>query len=114
MKAMVRMCLQLMVVDTVIKPNRNYVATSPGYEFQGQDKDENIDYVKKVFVCYIEEVEHIIIIGALRWTSFMDCFVRVFDLDAMNSLLWFHGDYSKILKREAKGLKNGRECHGFL
>ncbi|PKK62870.1 hypothetical protein RhiirC2_789721 [Rhizophagus irregularis] len=37
-----------MVVDTVIKPNRNSVATSLGYEFQGQDKDDDIDYVKEV------------------------------------------------------------------
>ncbi|GBC24829.2 uncharacterized protein OCT59_009380 [Rhizophagus irregularis] len=63
MKAMVRMGLQLMVVDTVIKPNRNSVATSLGYEFQGQDKDDDINYVKEVLVYYIEEVEHIIVIG---------------------------------------------------
>ncbi|CAB4420359.1 unnamed protein product [Rhizophagus irregularis] len=111
---MVRMGLQLMVVDTVIKPNRNSVATSLGYEFQGQDKDDDIDYVKEVLVYYIEEVEHIIVIRALRWTSFMDCFVRVFDLDAMNSLLWFHGDYSKILEREAKDLKTAGSIMVFV
>jgi hypothetical protein len=37
---------------------------------------------------------------------FMDRFGRLFDLDAMNSLLWLRGDYSKIAEREAKGLTN--------
>ncbi|UZO28697.1 uncharacterized protein OCT59_022211 [Rhizophagus irregularis] len=36
-----------MVVDTIIKSNRNSVATSLGHELQGQYQDDDIDYVKE-------------------------------------------------------------------
>jgi hypothetical protein len=44
-----------MVVDTIIKPNRNSVATSLGHKLQGQNQDDDIEYVKEL-ICYIEEV----------------------------------------------------------
>ncbi|PKC14814.1 hypothetical protein RhiirA5_451273 [Rhizophagus irregularis] len=100
-----------MVVDTITKPNRNSVATSIRYKLEVQDQDDDIGYVKGLDG-YIEEVgyygfEHIIVIGE-RYDGilFMDCFGRLFDLDAMSGLLWLRGDYNKIAERKAKGLVN--------
>ncbi|GBC04108.1 hypothetical protein RclHR1_05510009 [Rhizophagus clarus] len=79
---------QPMVVDTINKPSR---AASLGCKLQDQDQDDDIDYVKEL-VCYIEEVsnygfEHIIVIGDYIGLLFMDCFGRVFDLDAMGVMV---------------------------
>ncbi|RGB42068.1 hypothetical protein C1646_738717 [Rhizophagus diaphanus] len=100
-----------MVVDTITKQNRNSVATSIRYKLEVQDQDDDIGYVKGLDG-YIEEVgyygfEHIIVIGE-RYDGilFLDCFGRLFDLDAMSGLLWLRGDYDKLTERKAKGLEN--------
>jgi hypothetical protein len=81
-----------MIVDIVMKSNRNYIATSLGLE-------EVIDY----------GFDHIIIIGE-RYCGllFMDCFGRVFSLDSMDNVSYLLGDYSERVERVAKELKASR------
>ncbi|RGB22119.1 hypothetical protein C1646_748596 [Rhizophagus diaphanus] len=104
-----------MVVDMVMKSYRNYIATSLGLKVQDDDQGDDIDYIKEDLVGYIEEVrdygfDHIIIIGE-RYCGllFMDCFGRVFSWDSMGNILWLLGDYSEIVERVTKGLKNSRK-----
>ncbi|RGB43586.1 hypothetical protein C1646_749601 [Rhizophagus diaphanus] len=46
----------LMIVDMFTKSDRNHIANSLGLELQDRDQNDDIGYMKKVLVCYIEEV----------------------------------------------------------
>ncbi|GES73371.1 hypothetical protein GLOIN_2v1844033 [Rhizophagus clarus] len=98
------------LIDTIMKPNRCYIANSLGYGIHDKDQEDYISYIKKELIGYIEEVidygfDHIIIIGELDYgILFLDCFGRVFNLDSMTSALLFHGDYFKGVERVTKGL----------
>ncbi|RIA90009.1 hypothetical protein C1645_738196 [Glomus cerebriforme] len=103
-----------MVVETIMKPNRCYIANSLGYKLHDKDQEDYISYIKEELIGYIEEVnrygfDHIIIIGELYYGMlFLDCFGRVFNLDGMTDALWFLGNYFKAVKRVAKGLATDR------
>ncbi|GBC06364.1 hypothetical protein RclHR1_00680008 [Rhizophagus clarus] len=99
------------LIDTIMKPNRCYIANSLGYEIYDKDQEDYINYIKEELNCYIEEVmeygfEHIIIIGEQNCgILFLDCFGRVFNLDGMSSTLVFHGDYLEGVERVTKGFE---------
>ncbi|PKY50377.1 hypothetical protein RhiirA4_406420, partial [Rhizophagus irregularis] len=94
-----------------MKPNRCYIANSLGYEILDKDQDDYINYIKEELNIYIEEVmeygfDHIIIIGEQDCgILFLDCFGRVFILDAMSSTLVFHGGYFKGVESVTKGFE---------
>ncbi|CAB4401352.1 unnamed protein product [Rhizophagus irregularis] len=98
-------------IDTIMKPNRCYIANSLGYKIYDKDQEDYIKYIKEEFNCYIEEVmeygfDHIIIIGQQNCgILFLDCFGRVFNLDGMSSTLVFHGDYLEGVERVTKGFE---------
>ncbi|CAB4386463.1 unnamed protein product [Rhizophagus irregularis] len=99
------------LIDTIMKPNRCYIANSLGYGILDKDQDDYINYIKEELNIYIEEVmeydfDHIIIIGEQDCgILFLDCFGRVFILDAMSSTLVFHGDYFKGVESVTKGFE---------
>lgn len=98
-------------IDTIMKPNRCYIANSLGYKIYDKDQEDYIKYIKEELNCYIEEVleygfDHIIIIGQQNCgILFLDCFGRVFNLDGMSSTLVFHGDYLEGVERVTKGFE---------
>jgi len=103
-----------MVIETIMNPNRCYIANSLGYKLHDKDQEDYISYIKEELIGYIEEVnrygfDHIIIIGELNYGMlFLDCFGRVFNLDGMTDAIWFLGDYFKVVERVAEGLKTDR------
>jgi hypothetical protein len=98
------------LIDTIMKSNRCYIANSLGFEIHDKDQEDYISYIKKELDGYIEEAidygfDHIIIIGELNYGMlFLDCFGHVFNLDSMTSALLFYGDYFKGVERVTKGL----------
>ncbi|GBB84370.1 hypothetical protein RclHR1_00110003 [Rhizophagus clarus] len=99
------------VVDTIMKSNRCYIANSLELEIYDEDQEDYISYIKEKLISSIEEVmehgfDHIIIIGKLHYgLLFLDCFGRVFNLDFMTDALFFCGDYLKGVERITKGLE---------
>jgi hypothetical protein len=106
------------LIDTIMKPNRCYIANSLGFELHDKDQEDYISYIKKELDGYIEEAidygfDHIIIIGELNYgLLFLDCFGYVFNLDSVTSTLLFYGDYFKGVERVTKGL--GLECTTWI
>jgi len=99
-----------MVVETIMKSNRCYIANSLGFKLRDEDQEDYISYINEVLIDYIEEsveygFDHIILIGELYCgILFLDCFCRVFNLDSMSNTLYFLGDYFKEVERVTKGL----------
>ncbi|RGB26278.1 hypothetical protein C1646_770627, partial [Rhizophagus diaphanus] len=99
------------LIDTILKSNRCYIANSLGYKIHDKDQEDYINYIKEELNIYIEEVmeynfDYIIIIGQQNCKIlFLDCFGHMFNLDGMSSTLVFYGDYFKGVERVTKGFE---------